>query len=262
MSENAERKTELTPDKIEIDIKETVLSDDDSASTQPTETEQVSLVIKPGTELDAVDDDSETTPVVKSDLSQQDRDKILDTSLHLFAKQGVHQTSLVDIAAKSELSKTSIYKHFQNKEAIADALFDDLTARLDQTLIDIHKNSTTSIACLRSIVEFLLDLTQQAPDVAQLLFCPKDQGLQQNKSDNDLFPGLSQMVIILESGMNSGELEKIDPHLAYASFMGLISNVISLHLEGLLPDSLDHYLPEVWYPLWRALSKNPNRPAT
>lgn len=262
MSENAERKAELTPDKIAIDIQETELSDEDSESIQSTETEQVALTVTANTDPQTDDDVSESTPQVKSDHSQEDRDKILDTSLHLFARQGVHQTSLVDISAKSELSKTLIYKHFQNKEAIAEALFEDLSARLDHTLTDIHKNSTTSIACLRSIVEFLLDLTQQAPDVAQLLFCPKDQGLQQNKSDNDVFPGLSQMVTILESGMNSGELEKIDPHLAYASFMGLISKVISLHLEGLLPDSLDQYLPQVWYPLWRALGKNPNRPST
>lgn len=262
MSENAERKTEITPEQSKTDIQETVLSDDDAASIQQTETEQISLDTTPETEIESDDDGTATPSPLISDHSQQDRDKILDTSLHLFAKQGVHQTSLVDISAKSELSKTSIYKHFQNKEAIAEALFDDLTARLDQTLIDIHKNSSTSIGCLRSIVEFLLDLTQQAPDVAQLLFCPKDQGLQQNKIDKDSFPGLSQMVIILEDGMNSGELEKIDPHLAYASFMGLISKVISLHLEGLLSYSLDQYLSEVWYPLWRALGKNPNRPST
>ncbi len=196
----------------------------------------------------------------KAEVNQQDRDKILDTSLHLFANKGVYQTSLVDISVTAELSKTYIYKHFQNKEAIADALQSDLSERLDQTLIDIHENNNTSIACLRSIVEFLLDLTEQAPDVARLLFCPKDFGLMSHNQGAESFPGFHQMLTILEAGMNAGELERIDPKLAYCSFMGILSRVISLYLDGLLPGTLDQYTNDVWYPIWRALGKNPNRP--
>ncbi|HFD13148.1 MAG TPA: TetR/AcrR family transcriptional regulator [Crenotrichaceae bacterium] len=210
------------------------------------------------TSPDNTDVDSEDP---KNTDNHQDRDTILDASLHLFATQGVYQTSLVDISTHAQLSKARLYKHFQNKEAIADALHHDLTERLNQTLADIHENSSTSISCLRSIVEFLLDLTQQAPDVSRLLFCPKDSGLLNNKSRSESFPAFHPMLVILQAGMNSGELEKIDPKLAYSIFTGTLCSVIELHLEGELKEPLDQYIGDIWYPVWRALGKNPNRPS-
>ena len=197
----------------------------------------------------------------KAETNDQDRDNILDASLYLFAEKGVYQTSLVDISNQAELSKASLYKHFQNKEAIADALHYDLMERLKQTITDIDENNSTSIGCLRSIVEFLLDLTEQAPAVARLLFCPKDMGLKHNKPSSECYPVFQQMINILEAGMNSGELERVQSKLAYCTFMGILSNAIELHLEGELNAPLNQQVSDVWYPIWRALGKNPNRPS-
>ena len=189
-----------------------------------------------------------------------DRDSILDASLNLFAEKGVYQTSLVDISTQAKLSKASLYKHFQNKEAIAEALHCDLIKRFDQTIAEIDESNTTSIGCLRSIVEFSLDLTEQAPAVAQLLFCPKDKGLVHNRPSTESFPAYQKMIDILKAGMDSGELERVQPKLAYSTFMGLLCSAIELHLEGELNDPLNKYISDVWYPIWRALGKNPNRP--
>ncbi len=212
-------------------------------------------------------EDTKSDSVSRPDTSKQqkpetdqDRDSILDASLNLFAEKGVYQTSLVDISTQAKLSKASLYKHFQNKEAIAEALHSDLIKRLDQTIADIDENNTTSIGCLRSIVEFSLDLTDQAPAVAQLLFCPKDRGLVHNRPGTESFPAYQQMIDILKAGMDSGELERVQPKLAYCTFMGLLCNVIKLHLEGELNDPLNQNNSDVWYPIWRALGKNPNRP--
>ncbi len=192
--------------------------------------------------------------------TNQDRDSILDASLNLFAEKGVYQTSLVDISTQAKLSKASLYKHFQNKEAIAETLHCDLIQRLDQTIADIDENNTTSLGCLRSIVEFSLDLTEQAPAVAQLLFCPRDNGLIHNRPSAEFYPAYQQMIDILKAGMDSGELERVQPKLAYCTFMGLLCSVIKLHLEGELNGSLNQHINDVWYPIWRALGKNPNRP--
>jgi AcrR family transcriptional regulator len=196
----------------------------------------------------------------KVESDDQDRDSILDASLYLFSEKGVYQTSLVDISTQAKLSKASLYKHFQNKEAIAEALHSDLTKRLEQTITDIDQNSSTSIGCLRSIVEFLLDLTEQAPAVTRLLFCPKDMGLTHNKPSSECYPVFQQMISILEAGMNGGELERVHPTLAYCTFMGILSSAIALHLDEELNGSLNQHVSDVWYPIWRALGKNPNRP--
>ncbi len=197
----------------------------------------------------------------KIETDDQDRDSILDASLYLFSEKGVYQTSLVDISTQAKLSKASLYKHFQNKEAIADALHYDLTERLEQTITDIDENNSTAIGCLRSIVEFLIDLTEQAPTVARLLFCPKDMGLTRNKPRSECYPIFQQIINILEAGMNAGELERVHPKLAYCTFMGILSSAIALHLDEELNGSLSQHVSDVWYPIWRALGKNPNRPS-
>lgn len=252
MAENGERTIET-----ESDPGENPASDQPEASQQD---HQDNLTARDTTQepITPSSDQIERKQAKNADESTRERDVILDASLHLFAEKGVYQTSLVDISVYAQVSKTVLYKQFQNKEAIADALYKDLTERLDQTLADIHKNSSTSIGCLRSIVEFLLDLTDQAPDVSRLLFCPKDSGLH-NKPGSEWLPAYTCIVEILNAGMNSGELERTDPKLAYCTFMGPLSYVINLYLEGELGAPLDQHTSDIWYPVWRALGKNPNR---
>jgi AcrR family transcriptional regulator len=267
MTESGERtiETESDPAKdVASEIIDTQQPDNQDIPAQAIEEQVDSPPIPPKQSDDSQPESHQPDSPIenqKTELNQQDRDTILDASLHLFAQKGVYQTSLVDISTNAQCSKASLYKHFQNKEAIADALHCDLIKRLDQTLADIHENSSTSISCLRSIVEFLLDLTEQAPDVAQLLFCPKDKGLVQNKSNSESLPAFQRITEILKAGMNSGELEKINPKIAYCTFMGLLCSVINLHLENELSGSLDQHINDVWYPVWRALAKNPNRPS-
>lgn len=252
MAESGERIIETSAEPVENLVSEKSDAVRLHAQTEPDSNQQ--QVID-----QTSNDQSENKESSIADTHQRDRDIILDASLHLFAQKGFFQTSLVDISARAQLSKTSLYKHFQNKEAIADALYNDLTERLEQTLAEIHENSSTSIGCLRSIVEFLLDLTEQAPDVSRLLFCPKDMGLLTNKSSTELFPAYQRMVSIFKEGMNSGELEPTNAKLAYCTFMGSLAYVIQLYLEGDLAAPLAQHHGEIWYPVWRALGKNPNR---
>ena len=62
--------------------------------------------------------------------AEQTRHDILKAALILFDEQGYVQTSLSDIARKAEVTRGTIYWHFDNKEqivaALAQAQFDDL----------------------------------------------------------------------------------------------------------------------------------------
>ncbi|PDT54929.1 MULTISPECIES: TetR/AcrR family transcriptional regulator [Sinorhizobium] len=56
---------------------------------------------------------------------------IVDAASELFAELGFHATTLDKIAQRAKISKLSIYKHFENKEALFGAAF---TARCHQFL--------------------------------------------------------------------------------------------------------------------------------
>lgn len=57
----------------------------------------------------------------------------MDEALHLFAENGYSNTSLALIAKNCSISKSNIYHHFKNKEALVFSLLDDHT----HTLFDL-----------------------------------------------------------------------------------------------------------------------------
>ena len=56
------------------------------------------------------------------------KDRILTEALILFAEQGYKGANLRDLAARLGLSKSALYKHYESKEAIWNALLDKMEA--------------------------------------------------------------------------------------------------------------------------------------
>ncbi|MCB1691156.1 MAG: TetR/AcrR family transcriptional regulator [Pseudomonadales bacterium] len=61
------------------------------------------------------------------------RAQILDAALSCFGKSGFERTTMADIVTASGLSKGSLYWHFENKEAILIALFDQYNDELEES---------------------------------------------------------------------------------------------------------------------------------
>lgn len=60
------------------------------------------------------------------------KSKILDEALVLFAENGYKSTNLRDLAARLGLSKSALYKHYESKEAIWNALLDRMIAYYEE----------------------------------------------------------------------------------------------------------------------------------
>lgn len=62
------------------------------------------------------------------------RERILDTALELFARQGVRATSLREVAERLGVTKPALYYHFESRDALVRALvqplIDDVEAML------------------------------------------------------------------------------------------------------------------------------------
>ena len=63
------------------------------------------------------------------------KQEILEAALDLFSVQGFEATSLSQIADAVGIRKASLYSHFENKQAILDALVRDVLDRYAQRCI-------------------------------------------------------------------------------------------------------------------------------
>lgn len=66
--------------------------------------------------------------MLQIERSERSRSAILDAALELFSHRGYGATSMRDIAGKAGVSTGSVYHHFQDKEAIFQALLEQFQA--------------------------------------------------------------------------------------------------------------------------------------
>jgi TetR/AcrR family transcriptional regulator, repressor for uid operon len=100
-------------------------------------------------------------------LAQQRREEVLAAAIACFTNRGFHQTSMQDIAAASGLSMGSLYRYFDNKEAIIEgAALQDR----DETLSAIAALQT-STDLAKTWAKLLMQLAAAAsePDYARLV---------------------------------------------------------------------------------------------
>lgn len=61
--------------------------------------------------------------VERMDIMQNKRDKIMDAALELFAERGFNATTVPTIALNAEVGAGTIYRYFEHKEALVNAVF-------------------------------------------------------------------------------------------------------------------------------------------
>ena len=89
-------------------------------------------------------------------MEQTTHDRILEEALILFAEKGYKGANLRDLAARLELSKSALYKHYESKEAIWHAVLDRMEAYYAQ-----HFGSADKLPPVPDSCETLLQMSMR-----------------------------------------------------------------------------------------------------
>ena len=65
-------------------------------------------------------------------MAKDTKEKILEKSLQMFSQNGYAGTNIRELTAALGLVKSSMYKHFESKEAIWNTLLDQMIAYYDE----------------------------------------------------------------------------------------------------------------------------------
>jgi AcrR family transcriptional regulator len=159
---------------------------------------------------------------------QKNSDRIKETALELYSRQGVEQTSMDEIAEKAGVSKVTIYKYFHCKEELFQQV---ISLYIDQALEEMEKQ----LAKGGDIVEKLQILMRAQANAPQLMDSQSLSSMLEQDSPTHLdMKGRIRdlMFQIYEQGKQEGYIEKC---LSF-DLLNLYMEVITAGFQAKLKD--------------------------
>ena len=168
----------------------------------------------------------------RPDVSQKRTAQILDAATIVFARSGVHQSSMDDIAREVGLSKGSLYVYFESK--------DDIIAAIQERLLNADLDALQSIlASPGPASRRLLVLTQRiAQEVERMspmlsityeLYAVALRSESVRKAHEDYFKAHRGILAdLIQQGKKSGEFRDTDAQEAAIAMMAVFQGLILL----------------------------------
>jgi AcrR family transcriptional regulator len=164
------------------------------------------------------------------------REKILDAARELFVTVGVEAVSMRKIAEKIGYSATTLYNHFEDKDALLRALCEADFGALDQLFQKIGR-TVDPVQRLRRLGHAYISFALEYPNHYRLMFMtprvPREEGdcheIEHDDPDQDAYAFLRATVVEgLAAGVFRKEYE--DPDLLSQVVWSGMHGVASLHL--------------------------------
>ena len=183
-------------------------------------------------------------------MANDTKERILAAALDMFSRNGYAGTNIRELTASLGLAKSSMYKHFESKEEIWDALLDEMIAYYGERfgsaerLPPVPDSAEGLIALTMNMVNFtihdekvvktrkLLSIEQFRDDRARAL------------ATKHFLTGLTDMFTRIFSGMmDKGLLRPDDPAMLAFAYTAPISALI--HLCDREPEKTDEALRQI-----------------
>lgn len=180
-------------------------------------------------------------------MERTTKDRILDEALVMFAEHGYKGTNLRDLAARLELSKSALYKHYASKEDIWNALLDKMEAYYARRFgsMDNLPPAPDSWEAFMQMMMGMISFTVHDPQIIltrKLLTIEQFHDARVCKlATKHFLEGTANIYAkVFEGMMEKGLLKKSDPAMLAFSFTAPISALI--HLCDREPDRHDEAL--------------------
>ena len=168
-------------------------------------------------------------------MANDTKERILAAALEMFSKNGYAGTNIRELTASLGLVKSGVYKHFESKEAIWNAVLDQMIAYYGE-----HFGSAENLPPVPDSPEEFIAMTMRMADLTihdeQIVKTRKVLTLEQFRDDRarDLatkhfLTGLTEMFTHIFAGMmDKGLLRRDDPAMLAFAYSTPISALIHL----------------------------------
>lgn len=160
------------------------------------------------------------------------RDKILGAARKAFDREGLDGLSLRDIAARVGITPMAIYRHFDGKDALVDALVLDALGEWSATVAALPQGE--GLAQLERMSDAFLDFALERPRRFEAAFLVHSR--QARRYPDDFIAGLSPagsvQLRIIEKTMAQGVLEAASPIEIMMTNSALSQGLVTLYRAG------------------------------
>lgn len=158
------------------------------------------------------------------------RARILNAAFQLFIQKGYAATSIRDIADQVGLTVGGIYAHFENKETIWAAVFEDRHPYHQILPLLNDAQGETLDELVRDAARKMVHELEKREDIFNLMFIElvEFQGKHINSLALNILPGMAQLGLRLNQ--YAGTMRKISPPTLARAFLGTFFSFFVTHL--------------------------------
>ncbi|GIP38991.1 TetR family transcriptional regulator [Paenibacillus sp. J31TS4] len=165
------------------------------------------------------------------------KENILRASLELFAERGFDGTTVPMIADRAEVGAGTIYRYFENKEALVNVLFQDCVAGLSDSIRGGYPEEGTVRDQFRHV---FYGMVRFASDNIQALhFLDTHSGARfLNADSRDRFDELMGFLhAYARSGQQQGVIRPLPAHALIGIVFGAFTKIFTLIRSGILEET-------------------------
>lgn len=168
-------------------------------------------------------------------MGSSTKERILDAALESFAENGYKGTNLRDLAASLGLSKSALYRHYESKEDIWNAVIDRMEEYYGKNVASAENIPQTLKSC-DELLSMTMDMIKHTVSdkkiilVRQVLLTEQFHNERARKLTTLHFVNYTKDIFtrIFTQMMNDGLLKKDDPEMLAFEYTSPISALIQL----------------------------------
>ena len=166
---------------------------------------------------------------------EKTKDNIIDCAVSVFKEKGFKETSMEEIAEKSDVSKGTLYNYFQDKESILVGYFQSIIEDYSLEINRSSKEHEDLITLFNKLLDLITHIFRNDVVLAVIYFRYRLQTLfDHSKLDNPQRSGLESLVLeIIKEGQRNNELRSDIPlEIIARNFQFLFINFFVTSIQG------------------------------
>lgn len=160
---------------------------------------------------------------------------IIRAALRVFAEHGVHGTAVPPIAREAGVAVGSLYRYFDGKEALVNAVFRDTKALLAERLLGGLDTTASTRQLFGTLWDRLVAFAREEPAAFRFLELQDHSrylDADSRRSEKGLLAPLNQLVV---AGQRAGDFDpSLRPDVAIALFWGAVVGLFKAERTGYL----------------------------